>query len=457
MIAICILVATALFGFTAIQVLLFQFNQSEMEETEWRNQVKAARQQQFQMQLEMMGATYSNSNAGSDDETEDFGDDGTGTDFDQNDGFDDEEDDLEIVEEDEDGDEAAPAPFQAPTHTNHDVTNASVSVAPLHQQQDEHHPGLAIHPSVHVHHIQHTHQLIRRDSGQSDDNDMNCFHFFALANEHLEHIDALVQRERETQATFERAMKTHDLRLSRSSLNARLQGRGGNRQPSHRVPVAHTQYQVHSSNLVSSTGSTTPFAMPPPTPTTTLITPPAHPPFPTRSYTLDINAPVKFHSLTPLHFAAMNASPDFIATLLKNGANINALDAHSRTPLRLATNSRRNDILHLLLSHPDCTDIPDADGTTALRSAVFRSDVLMTRAYLRARPAAAHEPLAGGSEGAEGDRGSGIYALHVCASFGALEMIDLLVEEMGADVDARDSLGRTPLMYAATKGKWEAV
>ncbi|KAJ3020759.1 UNVERIFIED_CONTAM: hypothetical protein HDU68_009985 [Siphonaria sp. JEL0065] len=256
--------------------------------------------------------------------------------------------------------------------------------------------------------------LLRRDSGQSDDHDMNCLHFFAKWNGKAKYPVA-------------RKQFTH----------------------THTEVITSINPAVSPETTTTRIGTTTQILLAPPLPS--IHTPPV------RSLQLDINARVKFHCLSPLHFAAMNASPDFISALIRNGANINSTDMHCRTPLRLATNTRRPEIVRLLLNYTECIDIPDAEGTTALRSAVFRSDVEMVRVFFQTRSRLAHLPLEGGSDGSDGDKSSGIHALHVCASFGNLEMIDMLVYEVGVSVDARDSLGRTPLMYAATKGKWEAV
>ncbi|KAI9340895.1 hypothetical protein BDR26DRAFT_861033 [Obelidium mucronatum] len=300
--------------------------------------------------------------------------------------------------------------------------------------------------------------LLRRDSGQSDDHDMNCLHFFALNNEHIEHITQLIETEHATKRQFDQRRTSHRLHLQNMSMGMHSSSiiPGKVSYPLARKQFTHTHTEVTTSSS-STTGSidTTTVS----TVTRSLLAPMIQSPLtpPVRSSQLDINARVKFHCLSPLHFAAMNSSPDFISTLIRNGANINSTDMHCRTPLRLATNTRRAEIVRHLLSYSECVDLPDSEGTTALRSAVFRSDVEMVRVFLQTRSRLAHMPLEGGSDGSDGDKSSGIHALHVCASFGNLEMINMLVHEIGVDVDARDTLGRTPLMYAATKGKWQAV
>ncbi|KAJ3084477.1 USP6 N-terminal-like protein [Rhizoclosmatium hyalinum] len=304
--------------------------------------------------------------------------------------------------------------------------------------------------------------LLRRDSGQSDDHDMNCLHFFALSNEHVDHISDLVSAEFSSQRDYDKRRTLHrshvqNLNFSMKSNVTRFTQSGTPLYPAARKQIYHTHVDVVTHNNPSNVAAVTTTRIA--TATQTLLAPamPSLRTPPVRSVQLDINARVKFHCLSPLHFAAMNASLEFISALIRNGANINSTDIHCRTPLRLATNSRRPEIVRFLLKYPECLDLPDAEGTTALRSAVFRSDVEIVRAFLQARPSFAHMPLEGGSDGSDGDKSSGIHALHVCASFGNLEMINMLVHDIRVNIDARDALGRTPLMYAATKGKWEAV
>ncbi|KAJ3065489.1 calcium calmodulin-dependent protein kinase type 1G [Podochytrium sp. JEL0797] len=321
-------------------------------------------------------------------------------------------------------------------------------------------PGLPLHPAAMAQQQPVAPApLLRRDSGQSDDHDMNCLHFFALNNEFSDHISELITTEHMAQRNFEQRRlryrshmqqaypASHPHSFNRNTMAALASQQKGRKHFSH----THTELLTNS--------------LPPPNTVTTVrvstitqsvLVPSMQLP-PVRSVPLDINSRVKFHCLSPLHFAAMNASPEFIAALIRSGANINSTDMHCRTPLRLATNTRRPEIVRHLLNYPECIDLPDSEGTTALRSAVFRSDIDLVRVFLQTRTTLAHSPLEGGSDGSDGDKSSGIHSLHVSASFGNLEMIDMLVHEIGVNVDARDALGRTPLMYAATKGKWEAV
>ncbi|KAJ3407474.1 hypothetical protein HDU80_008658 [Chytriomyces hyalinus] len=405
----CVILALAV-CLAVVHVLVSYCNFAE-EEAEWQRDLNKARQEGT--------ALLHNFN-----ETDHLSDVDT-ADFDEDD--DDDDEPGELLSEDEEDEDFSNTP------TGHASAVANTYThTPLTFQQN---PvmGVAGHQAAHNlnGHLAHPrHQLVRRDSGQCDDHDMNCLHFFALSNEHAEHIPGLIARELESQRRF------NEMKLG-----------GGKAEPNKRItkrkPIAHTQYFVSLGGTYKATSTTTLLHHP------TLLEPDL-----CRSYPLDINARVKQHLLTPLHFAAMNASADFVLTLVKNGAQVNAVDQHGRTPLRLACNSRRADVVRVLLSTEGCVDLPDSEGVTALRSAVFRSDTDSLRAYIQARRHALLVPLEGG---AEGDTDTGIHALHVAASFGAIDMLSLLVQEAQVQLDARDALGRTALMYAATKGKWEAV
>lgn len=56
------------------------------------------------------------------------------------------------------------------------------------------------------------------------------------------------------------------------------------------------------------------------------------------------------NSYSPLHVAVSLSNPnlDIIRELIKNGANIEALDVHKRTPLQAAKYFRRNEAAQLL-------------------------------------------------------------------------------------------------------------
>ncbi|KAI8851489.1 ankyrin repeat-containing domain protein [Chytridium lagenaria] len=171
------------------------------------------------------------------------------------------------------------------------------------------------------------------------------------------------------------------------------------------------------------------------------------------SFKPDINAKIRHLHLTALHFAAMNASLEFIKTLVENcNAHVDAQDILGKTPLRLAATLRRVEIVNYLLLR-GAKDLADRDGISALRHGIYRGDVDVVALFLEQRPNVINQVIA---VGGTGERETTLLPLHVAASFGRVEMIKLLIR-YGAEANTGDAYERTPLMYAATKGKTDAL
>ncbi|KAJ3098352.1 hypothetical protein HDU96_011133 [Phlyctochytrium bullatum] len=163
---------------------------------------------------------------------------------------------------------------------------------------------------------------------------------------------------------------------------------------------------------------------------------------------LSVNARVRYLHLSALHFAAMNASVDAIRELLRHGANPDAQDALGKTPLRHAAMLRRGDAVTCLLKEGGARDKPDVYGCSALRYSLLRNHPDVVAAYVQARPSAANAIIEGGSI----DKADPMHRpLHVAANAGFDGIVKLLLEH-GALADGEDSVGRTPLMYAAIQG-----
>ncbi|KAJ3312288.1 Ankyrin repeat and FYVE domain-containing protein 1 [Blyttiomyces sp. JEL0837] len=296
--------------------------------------------------------------------------------------------------------------------------------------------------------------LPRRDSAQSDDHDMNCFHFFAITNRPASDIASVVSQNADMfmGTSLASGLSTDIVSTSYYSsttttlLNQSVANTSTTTNTTTRTTTANT-------NTTTTTSTAQSHNHQPTSPTTTRPTSPNPAGVP-----LDINSRVRFLHLTALHFAAMNADPPHITALLTHGADLNAQDSTGRTPLRHAVSSRRGDNVAELLRH-GADDVPDHEGCNAWRYAVFRGDADMVQAYLGVRSELVSEPVAMGNNNTEstdtssdnsGDSTAGIHPLHVAASFGDLDLIKVLIR-FGADLEGRDAQLRTPLMYAATK------
>jgi ankyrin repeat protein len=159
----------------------------------------------------------------------------------------------------------------------------------------------------------------------------------------------------------------------------------------------------------------------------------------------DVNEPDS-HGTTALHIAANMGRTKIVEFLLANGADASAGGYHGRTPLHVAgMGNYRRDILRIIdmLLDAGCDlESPDADGCTALHS-LARKGCTGALELLLDRGADLHA-----------QDYSGKTALHYAGAYRHQEATELLVNR-GAAVDARDELGRTSLHDAAeTEDFW---
>ena len=160
----------------------------------------------------------------------------------------------------------------------------------------------------------------------------------------------------------------------------------------------------------------------------------------------DVNART-FRGISPLHRAASwNPNPDVLAVLLEAGADVHARGWYSTatdppgrlTPLHSAANWTRNpEIVTMLVAagaDPDGGEARDSLARSPVRMAAFGQDVAVLEALLRA--------------GANLDLPDwqGRTVLHRAAMQSPYAFPKLL--RLGADPEARDADGKTPMDYA---------
>lgn len=185
---------------------------------------------------------------------------------------------------------------------------------------------------------------------------------------------------------------------------------------------------------------------------------------------------------TPLHKAAEGCQTDIIRILTEYGADVNERTSNDWTPLIFAANDERLpeerfSTVNFLLERGADVRAQTMEGWTALHRAVVCQDLALVELLLQhgadtTAEAASHmakEFFTGArlrehmetlrvSEGSDlNPLVSHETALHWVAERGPREVVQLLLD-YGADVNARDSSGATPLIRAVKNGKvqgWE--
>ena len=98
---------------------------------------------------------------------------------------------------------------------------------------------------------------------------------------------------------------------------------------------------------------------------------------------LDINT-LAFCNRTPLLWASLSSSGEFIETLIDLGANVNAQRTDDKiTPLILSTDWNNFMAVYLLLDHGADANIADADGYSPLQTAVKRGFFYITKLLIK--------------------------------------------------------------------------
>jgi ankyrin repeat protein len=142
--------------------------------------------------------------------------------------------------------------------------------------------------------------------------------------------------------------------------------------------------------------------------------------------------------LTPLHWAAHFGRAAAADLLLRRGAVVDAADRAGETPLHLAVRNNHLEVARLLLARKaDVHAVHKWPASYAINLTVFASppDSPGRQAQKPPRPPA------------NGGQSRTITCLHEAARNGNAEMVRLLLDH-GADINARDLGGETPLGWA---------
>ena len=154
---------------------------------------------------------------------------------------------------------------------------------------------------------------------------------------------------------------------------------------------------------------------------------------------LDINTPALYNR-TPLLWASLSSSDEFIETLIDLGANVNAQRADDKdTPLTLSSYWNNFMTVNLLLDHGADANIAEADACTPLHLAVMKGNQNLVKLFLEKNALV-------NSQDADGDS-----PLHTAVSNGFFDITKLLIKK-GSNVNLQNKEGRTPL-FLGVKNK----
>ena len=147
---------------------------------------------------------------------------------------------------------------------------------------------------------------------------------------------------------------------------------------------------------------------------------------------LDINTPA-LRNRTPLLWASLSSSGEFIETLIDLGANVNAQRAGDKvTPLILCAHWNNFLAVNLLLDHGADVNIARDDAYTPLHIAVGEGNQNLVKLFLEKNALVNTQNADGNSP------------LHTAVSNGFFDITKLLVQK-GSNVNLQNKKGRTPL------------
>ena len=155
----------------------------------------------------------------------------------------------------------------------------------------------------------------------------------------------------------------------------------------------------------------------------------------TRKANVNLTEPCDGH--TALHCASRKGNVAMIDLLMSKGAKHDVRDKRGRTPLHHAAERDHKDALAYLLDHGADLNHVDHEGWTSLMMAANKNHLQIVNLLL----------LRGANPNIV-NKSSGISALHEAAFNGHFEIAQCLVDR-GADVNAADNNGWSPLMWAA--------
>jgi ankyrin repeat protein/beta-lactamase regulating signal transducer with metallopeptidase domain len=139
---------------------------------------------------------------------------------------------------------------------------------------------------------------------------------------------------------------------------------------------------------------------------------------------------------TPLYHAIWNGDQEMMKLLVTKGADVNYTPKDEDSPLHGAVFTKDVNTVRLLVDHGAKIDVKNKDGWSALHYAVLRGNQDIVDFLV--------------------SKGIDTSTLPLAACAGDLDRVKSLVEQ-GAEVDAKDERGWTPLCWAVCAGRTEVL
>ena len=178
-----------------------------------------------------------------------------------------------------------------------------------------------------------------------------------------------------------------------------------------------------------------------------------------------------------IHLAALSGNLDMVKMLVENGADINQRTDYGRIPVINALYSQQLEVIEYLVEHGANLNNRNHNNSTVMHSAMYRDSIKVVE-YLIKKGAPIDEAEDNGNRpinialgrgkadfvalladaGADINLGSvhtGETLLHVASARGMSGLVETLIEK-GAETDAKDNKGHTPLYYAGKYGNEHA-
>lgn len=179
-----------------------------------------------------------------------------------------------------------------------------------------------------------------------------------------------------------------------------------------------------------------------------------------------------------LHYAAFGNQPAVIETLLRAGADINALNRAKCTALHVAVNKQHSDCVRVLLKFRSVlnVNIQDTFGDTALHDAIGKENLeiidllinvpevdfslknkrgfnVLHHAALKGNNFATEKLLSRSRQIVDVKKDDGFAALHLAALNGHFAVVETLLTQGQCDVNVRNNRQQTPLLLAVSQGQ----